>query len=81
MLDVKNNFRNKYRDNLCRGCGQEPETQKHVLEECTTLQIDNQTKTNEGEFFSEDIDILREAAKKIKTVLDKLSESTAPLQG
>ncbi len=31
MLDVKNNFRNKYRDEFCRGCGTIPETQKNML--------------------------------------------------
>ena len=30
MLDVKNNYRNKYPDLICRGCGNEEETQQHT---------------------------------------------------
>ncbi len=36
MLDVKNNFRNKYKDNNCRRCGQTLETQKHVWKNALT---------------------------------------------
>jgi hypothetical protein len=31
MIPVKNNFRNQYKDMLCRGCKAEIETQDHVL--------------------------------------------------
>ena len=31
VLDVKNNFRNKYSNTKCRGSGQDEETQEHVL--------------------------------------------------
>jgi hypothetical protein len=41
MLDVKNNYRNKYRDLVCRGCGKQDETQQHVLEECETIHQNN----------------------------------------
>ena len=37
MLDVKNNFRNKNNDTLCRACGDVEETQTHVLEECRAI--------------------------------------------
>ena len=33
MLDIKHNFRGKYSDNICRGCGTTEETQEHVLNE------------------------------------------------
>ena len=30
MLDVKKNFRGKYNDNICRGCGITEETKEHT---------------------------------------------------
>jgi hypothetical protein len=27
---VKNNYRNKYPDLICRGCGKQDETQQHI---------------------------------------------------
>ena len=74
MLDVKNNFRNKYSDLLCRACGTEPETQDHVLEKCKSLHPDEQTQVKQSEIFNENPDKLNSTAKQISKTLDKLSE-------
>ncbi len=81
MLDVKNNFRNKYRDEVCRGCGTTTETQKHVMEECPILHPDEQNRTNETELFSGDLEVLRKAPEKINNLMDMINQCTAPQRG
>ena len=44
MLDVKNNFRGKYKDTKCRKCTETVESQEHVLETCTGIHDDDTTK-------------------------------------
>ena len=46
MLDVKNNFRNKYNNIICRACGvvEETLTQSHILEECRVIHLQQDTK-------------------------------------
>ncbi len=46
MLDVKNNFRNKYKDVICRFCAIDIETQEHVLEKCIDIHVDDTTQKN-----------------------------------
>jgi Zn finger protein HypA/HybF involved in hydrogenase expression len=51
MLDVKNNYRDKYNDTKCRKCDAETETQEHILEECPGIHKDNSTKVKEMTYF------------------------------
>ena len=74
MIDVKNNFRNKYPDVICRACRTEPETQEHVLESCDVLHTSETTKVRKSEVFLEDTDALKITAKKIRDILVKLNE-------
>ena len=74
MIDVKNNFRNKYRDTTCRACGREPETQEHVLETCQTIHPDPRTKVNTVEIFKDDPGELQVTAMRIRTSLEKLNQ-------
>ena len=37
MMRVKGNYKNGYPNQTCRACKSEPESQTHVLEECTAL--------------------------------------------
>ena len=37
MLEIKNNYKNKYIDHKCRLCNTQEEDQMHVLETCTEL--------------------------------------------
>ena len=70
MIDVKNNFRNKYPDTTCRACGKETETQEHVLETCQTLHPDPSTKVNTGEIFGDAPNALQVVAQKIRKSLE-----------
>ena len=77
MLDIKNNFRSKYTDLKCRGCGQSDETQEHILETCTKIHVDNDHKVNLQEIFTENTKTLTETATKIGEVMKRLLESEA----
>lgn len=74
MLDVKNNFRNKYRDLVCRACGQGNETQEHILEECHKLHMNEVNKVTVEDIFNEDTDHLRQIARKIVRSMKQLEE-------
>ena len=76
MIDSKNNFRNKHKNNMqCRACGLETETQQHILEQCTKLHETNNTRITPNEIFNEETDNLKTTAKKIAETLDKLKET------
>ena len=51
MLDVKNNFRGKYKDTKCRKCTETIKSQEHVLETCTGIHDDDTTKININGIF------------------------------
>ena len=74
MIDTKSNYKNKYPDMTCRACKNEPETQEHVLDNCNAIHIDNTTKVPTTDIFSEDIKTLKQAAKKIRKILETLQE-------
>ena len=76
MLDVKNNFRNKYKDTLCRQCNQHLETQEHVLEECKSLHPNEANKVRKSDLFSVNVNCLKVTVSKIETTLEKLEEQT-----
>ena len=76
MLDVKANFKNKYKDDLkCRICKIEEETQIHILQHCPELHKDDSLKITYDDIYeNEDMDKLRTVAGKIRDILDKLEE-------
>ena len=63
MLDVKNNFRGKYNDNICRGCGITEETQEHV-NECTGIHNNQKSKVQLQEILDENTEQLKVRPKK-----------------
>ena len=42
-IDIKANYKNKYKDQTCRLCKKENETQQHVLTECEMTRNNNLT--------------------------------------
>ena len=79
MLPVKNNFRNKYKDIICRGCKAEIETQQHVLENCPEIHKDNTSIVLITHYFTEDIQTLKKASKNILLILERLVQSDVPI--
>ena len=58
MLDIKNNFRGKYNNITCRGCGEVNETQEHVLNECKSIHQNENTRVEQKDIFSNNITTL-----------------------
>ena len=81
MLDIKNNFRGKYGNMICRVCGQENEDQKHVMEECNGIHKSGDSKVSEQELFDENIEKLRITARKIHEIMKCIEDSTAAQMG
>ena len=86
MLEIKSNFKKKYENNiLCRACGTDVETQRHVLEECKKIHEDGSTMTKSDDYFSNDTETLKKAANNIQRSLQVLEkqgkEQTARPQG
>ena len=70
MLDIKNNFRNKYTNLECRACGKAIETQSHVLEMCEVIhKNDVKNKITHEELFQSNPQKLKEIAKRIKDIM------------
>ena len=81
MLDVKDNFRNKYRDDICRKCRVEKETQKHVLDECPGIHETDMSRVAKEDIFSDDVHKLKETAEKIHKIMQTIDDSAAPHNG
>ena len=77
MIDIKNNFRNKYPDITCRACGKDEETQEHVLETCQTLHKNPSNLVTKIDIFEETTSALQVTAQKIRNTLEKLKDCTA----
>jgi hypothetical protein len=75
MLPVKNNFRNQHKDNKCRGCKADNETQLQVLQFCKEIHKDESTKVRPNQFFTDDIQTLKKAAENISLILTELVQS------
>ena len=73
MLDVKNNFKGKYKDTKCRKCTETVESQEHVLETCTGIHDDDTTKITINDIFDSNPNNLKTTAKQITKILDKLN--------
>ena len=52
MLDVKNKYRGKYNDVICRKCGEPNETQEHILNKHKIIHTTNSTKVINTNIFS-----------------------------
>ena len=74
MIDIKNNFRNKYNDLTCRACGEETEAQEHVLENCPSIHTTEDSKVRHQDLFNESPEELRNTARKIREVLEKIEQ-------
>lgn len=78
MIDVKNNFRGKYQNIICRGCKRADETQSHVLEICPAIHKNDNNKVTEDQYFSEDLEILKRTAKNLKLIQEWIGQSDEP---
>ncbi len=77
MLDVKNNFRGKYKSTECRLCKAETETQEHILEKCTIIHdTKNIPKIKKEELFNNDnTHHLKQTANTIQIIMNTLTNT------
>ena len=73
MLPIKNNYRTKYKDLICRGCKADSETQQHVA-----IHKDNNTKVDPTDYFTDDLNVLKKAAQNIQFILQRIEQSDVP---
>ena len=70
IIDVKELHRYKYGDNqTCRCCEDNEETVGHMLKECPGLVSDS---CEEGDEYSEDLDVLKKVVCRIEEFVDKI---------
>ena len=74
MLKVKCNYKNGFHDLTCRLCKMGEETQTHILEECLALHLNDSNKVPKHQLFNEDTDALRQVAKNLEIITEKLGE-------
>ncbi len=75
MLDIKNNFRNKYADLICRACGLKDETQEHVMNECQEIHKNNSGTVSLEDIFQQDPKKLAKTLEKIIRIVTQLCQS------
>ena len=74
MIDVKANYKNKYKDQTCRLCKKENETQQHLLTECEITR--NNNLTIDYDMLSAHSHIITKSiARKIEKILEMLSNN------
>ena len=76
MIKVKGNYKNGYTDLMCRACEGMPETQKHVLSECRVLHPNGGPATEEINPFSQNVNILKETARKIENIIEEVNNGS-----
>ena len=65
MLKIKDNYRQRHiNDPVCRACGQQTETQTHVLNDCETIHKDQNSRVQQDEIFAQDVEELKLTANK-----------------
>ena len=68
MINVKANYKGKFRDTICRFCQLQEETQIHIMEECEQINREEMPVINRNDLFQEDTVKLKETAKVIQKI-------------
>ena len=74
MIDVKANYKNKYKDQICRLCKKENETQQHVLTECVITR-NNNLNIDYDMLSAYSHIITKSVARKIEKILEMLANN------
>ena len=73
MLDVKCNYKSKYRDIRCRLCGLKEESQYHLLAKCGYVRHLTELKIKTKDVFRDsDVGDLKSIAKHIEGIMEFL---------
>ena len=66
---------------MCRFCGSNEETQKHIMEECNNIDREIYPTVNINEIFNDIADDYKTTADKIHNIRKLLTESSAASPG
>ena len=72
--DVKMNIKSQHETYECRACGNEEETQKHVIENCKILNKENDNNTIYENLFNENVIDQKQICQKFKENMKYLKE-------
>ena len=75
---MKSSYCNNHQNKERRICKSTRETQKHIPEECPQIHKGNIPRTTEKEVVSQNFNTLREACKKIATIMDEMDKKIPP---
>ena len=78
MIRIKENYKNEHDNMECRGCGHKQETLIHVMNTCTAIHTNNTHKIHINELFKENINIMREIAKKLTHIDEIIDQWNKP---
>ena len=73
MVNVKCNYKNKYKNLICRWCNSDKETQKHILEECDNFPV-TRNNIKEEDIFDEDYRNLYDISKTLELIYKELDK-------
>ena len=71
MIKVKDNYKNQYADQTCRGCGLLNETQQHILTNCKQIHEQDNTKVGLNEIFQGTTKEIKSTANKVIRIIEK----------
>ena len=76
MIQVKKNYKNMFKDLICRGCGSNNETQDHILNECKGIHKDDSTKVSVEMLFNNNLSTqeLKIMANNLTKIENKIKE-------
>ena len=74
MFKTKGNYKKMYTSQICRGCGNDEETQQHILQECKAIHNEEKTKVSVHEIFNALNKTTTHTAKKIMYIQNIISQ-------
>ena len=73
MIKIKGNYKNKYTDLSCRWCGEDEETQPHILKYCPAFK--HLTSKQHEIYYCDDKESTKSTADILQLVIEKLEET------
>ena len=74
MIPAKSNMMASHKNQICRICNDESETQEHILAECKEINLDKKIEYKKA-FNNNDIEALKNIAEKKKKIIDLLEKT------
>jgi hypothetical protein len=75
MLDIKNNYKNKYQDKTCRLCKTSEETQEHIFNTCTITKQERLI-IHKNLLFAKGTTTMRDTTKKIHKIMQLIKANS-----